>query len=230
VCDFCKFNLTTKKATYELTNKIVNALNEKLIVGGIFCDLSKAFDCINHDILLSKFNFYGITGNAYEWIKSYLSNRFQRVEAKNENPNYKTLSDWGVIKYGVPQASILGPLLFLLYFNDLSKTINGNSKPVLFADDISFIVISSKLEDFQKRITTEFASLNMWFKSNKLTMNFGKTYFMHFKTKNSHLTDVDVNYANKSIYKAYDTRFLGIFVDSTLHYLGKLTLKTLDKN
>ena len=58
----------------------------------------------------------------------------------------------------------------------------------------------------------------MWFKSNKLTMNFGKTYFMHFKTKNSHLMDVDVNYANKSIYKAYDTRFLGIYVDSTLSW------------
>jgi hypothetical protein len=140
-----KKNLTTEKATYELTNKIVSALNEKLIVGGIFCDLAKAFDCLNHDILLFKLNFYGITGNAYEWIKSYLSNRFQRVEIKNENPNYKTLSDWGVTTYGVPQGSILDPLLFLLYVNDLSKTINGISKPVLFADDISVIVTSSKL-------------------------------------------------------------------------------------
>jgi hypothetical protein len=127
-----------------------------LIVGGIFCELSKAFDCANHAILLSKLNFCGITGNAYEWIKSYLSNRFQRVEIKNENPNYKTLSDWGVIKCEVPQGSILGPLLFLLYVSDLSKTINGNSKPVLFADDISVTVTSSKLEDFQKHITTEF--------------------------------------------------------------------------
>jgi hypothetical protein len=72
----------------------------------------------------------------------------------------------------------LGPLLFLLYVKDLSKTINENSKPVLFADDISVIVTSSKLEDFQKHKTNEFASLNMWFKSNKLTTNFGKTHFM----------------------------------------------------
>jgi hypothetical protein len=128
-----------------------------LIVAAIFCDLPKAFDCVNLDILLSKLNFYGITGNAYEWIKSFLSNRFQRVEIKNENPNYETLSDWGVTKYGVPQGSIVGPLLFLLYVNNLSKTINGNSKPVLFADDISVIATSSKLEDFQKHITTEFA-------------------------------------------------------------------------
>jgi hypothetical protein len=112
----------------------------------------------------------------------------------------------------------LGPLLFLLCVNDLSKTINGNSKPVLFADDISVIGTSSKLEDFQKHITTEFASLNMWFKSSKLTINFGKTHFMQFTTKNSHLIDVDVNYANKSISEAYDTRFLGIYVDSTLFW------------
>ena len=135
-------NLTTEKATYELTNKTLSALNEKLIVGGIFCDLAKAFDCVNHDILLFRLNFYGITGNAYEWIKSYHSNRFQRVEIKNENPVRKTFSDWGVIKYGVPQGSILGPLLFLPHINDFSKTINGNSKPILFADDTSVIVTS----------------------------------------------------------------------------------------
>jgi hypothetical protein len=75
-------NLTTKKATYELNNEIVNALSNKLIVGWIFCDLAKTFDCVNHYILLSKLNFYGITGKVYEWIKSYLRNRYQRVKIK----------------------------------------------------------------------------------------------------------------------------------------------------
>jgi hypothetical protein len=103
--------LTTKKATYELINDILSALKDKLIVGGIYCDLAKAFD-----ILLSKLNLYGITGKANEWIKSCLKNRYQRVEIKNKNFSPNAFSNWGVI----------GPLLFLLYTNLLSKTINKN--------------------------------------------------------------------------------------------------------
>ena len=196
-----------------------------MIVGGIFCDLAKAFDCVNHDILLSKLNFCGTSGNTYEWIKSYLSNRFQRVEIKNTNPIHKTFSDWGVIKYGIPQGSILGPFLFLLHVNHLTKTINGKSKTILFADDTSVIITSSNFEDFKKRITTELASLNMWFKSSKLTMDFGKTHFTQSTSKNSHQIDLDVNYAIKSISKAYDTRYVW-----TVHCLGKLALNTSDLN
>jgi hypothetical protein len=78
-------DLTIEKATHELITDILSALNDKLIVGGIFCDLAKAFDCVNHDILLSKLNFYGITGKANEWIKSYLKNRYQRAEIKKNS-------------------------------------------------------------------------------------------------------------------------------------------------
>jgi len=94
-------------------------------VGGIFCYLTRSFDCVHHDILLSILNFYGITGKTYECIKLYLKSRYQRVEIKNKSFNQKTFSEWGVIKHGVPQGAILGPLLFLLYVNDLSKTVNG---------------------------------------------------------------------------------------------------------
>jgi hypothetical protein len=92
-------------------------------------------------------NFCCIIGNAYKWIKSYLSNRFQRVEIKHKNSIHKIFSAWG---------SILGPLLFPLYKNYLSGTINGNSKTNLFADDTSAIVTSSNSEDFKKLGTTEF--------------------------------------------------------------------------
>jgi hypothetical protein len=92
-------------------------------VGEISCDLAKAID-----ILLSKLNFYEITGNAYEWIKSCLRNGYQRVEIKNKNFGHKTFSDWGYLKHSVSQGSILGPLFFLLCVNDLSKTINGKCK------------------------------------------------------------------------------------------------------
>jgi hypothetical protein len=146
---FLRKNLTTEKAPSELINDILSALNEKLIVGGIFCDLAKAFDCVNHGILLLKLNLYGITGKANEWIKSYLENRYQRVEIKNKNFSSNAFSDWGIIKHSVSQGSILGPLLFLLYINDLSKTINKKSKPILFADDTSIIFTNSKSEDFK---------------------------------------------------------------------------------
>jgi len=116
-------NLTTEKATHELSNGTVSVLSNKLIVGQIFCVLAEAFDCVNPYILLSKLNFHGITGKVYEWITSYHKNRYQRVKINNKNINHKLFSDWGVTKLGVTQRSVLGCPLLLLYINDLSKII-----------------------------------------------------------------------------------------------------------
>jgi hypothetical protein len=206
-------NLTTKTATYESINELLSAVNEKLIVGRIFFDLSKAFDCVNNDILLSKLNFYGITGKANERIKSHLSDGYERVEIKDKNFGHSTFLNWGVIKYGVPQGSVSGPLLFILYINELSKTINGKSKPILLAHNTSTIFTSYSFEDFKNHIKIEFESLNKWFKANRLSLNFGKTHFTQFTTKNSAETDLDISCATKLIYKTYDTKFLGVYAD-----------------
>jgi len=100
------------------------------MAGSIFCDLEKAFDSVNHDTLLSKLLYYGINGKAKLLLESYLQNRYQRVQTTNSYFNSNTVSKWTKIKYGVPQGSILGPLLFLVYINDLSKAVEH--KPFLF--------------------------------------------------------------------------------------------------
>jgi hypothetical protein len=112
---------------------------------GIFCDLAKAFDCVNHEILLAKLHYYGIQGTVANWFRSHLTNRKQKTEIKSFE---KFFSKWGTVIHGVPQASILGPLIFIIYINDLSTTINTLPEPILFTDDTSLIIYSKNIDDF----------------------------------------------------------------------------------
>jgi hypothetical protein len=108
-------------ASYKLINDILTSLNNNLLVGGVFCDLQRAFDCVDHDLLLSKMHWYGISGKGYNLIQSYVENRYQRVIICNKSWPY--YSEWELIRYGVPQGSLLVPLFFILYINDLPKTM-----------------------------------------------------------------------------------------------------------
>jgi len=210
-------NSSTEKASFKLINGILLALNNKLTVGGIFCDLEKAFNSINHDILLSKCEFYGFRGKTNTLLRSYLSDRYQRVLINNGFSNNTTFSEWGKIKHGVPQGSILGPLFFLLYINDLPNIIVDSLKPVLLADDTSIITVNPSPSKFKEDINNIIGNINDWFRSNSL-LNFDKTYFLQFRPKNSYEINIKISCDDKLIKETKNTKFLGLDIDSSLSW------------
>jgi hypothetical protein len=147
-------------------------MNARKAVEGIFCDLQE-FDCVNHNILLTKLELYGVIGITLKLIKSYLEGRYQKVILDNNIHNSN--SQWGEIRQGVPQGSILGPLLFLLYINDLPKIYNDNAKVVLYADVTSRIITSLNPTDFTYSANKILQDINKWFPTNLLSLNADKT-------------------------------------------------------
>ena len=159
-----RMGLTTENTAYKLINEVLSALNNKQIVGGMFCDLIKAFDCVNHDILITKIENYGIIGKGKELFQSYIKGRYQPILIDNKTSHNTTVLNWAMIKNGVPQSSILGPILFLLYINDLPAVINKKTIPVLFADDTSILFTHCNTMEFHVNIDTVFGNVNTWFK------------------------------------------------------------------
>jgi hypothetical protein len=139
--------------------------------GSVFCDLEKAFDTVNHELLLDKLQYYGIKGKAKTLLESYLRNRYQRVQIFNSYSNSDTLSNWTKITQGVPQGSFLGPLLFLMYINDLPKVVEPTAIPIMFADDTSIFIRSPNNLQLQSYLSTVFCQLNKWFQDNLIKSN-----------------------------------------------------------
>ena len=156
--------------------------------------------------------FYGISGKANNLIKSYLQDRCQRVLVDLNSKKY--YSKWESVTDGVPQGSLIDPLLFLIYINDVPNIIYDISNPVLYADDISLITTNSDSQMFDKDINTAISQLNRWFNSNLLLLNLEKVCFLHFLTKNTNTTDLHISYENRQVSSIHSTKFLGLVIDN----------------
>ena len=153
-------NSSAKIATYNLINDILTALDNKLIGGGLSCNLTKAFDCVKHDILLGKLEHCGINDKAGDLKKSYLNDRYQREIIKHEY--YKNTSVRDKVRHSVPQDSIFGPLFFLLYIKDVPYIISNISTSTLFADDTSIKFSNSDSTDHATEFIMTFDNINLW--------------------------------------------------------------------
>jgi hypothetical protein len=177
--------LSTDNAVYSLTNKILTALNNKSKAKGIFCDIEKAFDCINHDVLLHKLKIYGITGISKNLYSQYLKDRYQHVSLKDNVSHCSVESNWSKILQGVPQGSVLGPVLFLLDINDLPAATKESAMTILFTDDASLIFTDKSKDGLDTKLSVNIKIVDSWFKPNLLSINFVKTYCMQFITRNT---------------------------------------------
>ena len=165
----------TTHAALEFTKMIEDAFEKNEYAVGVFCDLSKAFDTLNHNILLSKLEHYGIRDITGQWFTSYLSNRQQFVDwngCKTKTAKLET---------GVPQGSILGPLLFLIYINDLPSA--SNLKSIMFADDTNLLIRDKNFQNLIDNLNNELRGVDDFFKANQLKLNAKKTKLVCFRKK-----------------------------------------------
>jgi len=205
-------NHSTNLALIDLYDKISTAIDNRELAIGIFLDLSKAFDTVNHSILLEKLNHYGVRGIALSLIKSYLSNRMQYVQYNNY------CSDRKLISCGIPQGSILGPLLFLIYINDICNT-SQTAKVILFADDTNLFFSHKDLNSLITSINQDLEKFSQWFKANKLSLNIDKTKCMLFKPRQKHITfDEKISIDNVEIKIVKETLFLGVILDEHISW------------
>jgi len=210
----CQFgfrkNCSTSDAVLEFVDYANNALDQKMSMVTVFLDFSKAFDTVKHSILIRKLEHVGIRGVANDWFNSYVSDRKQFVDVDGVR------SDMLEIGSGVPQGSILGPVLFLLYINDMNRCSN-RLKFIHFADDTTVFCSGQDINTLIDEVNEELVNICTWLYANRLSLNVDKTSFMITSDKNLHnITNMYINNVNIKI--VTEAKFLGIIIDSCLTF------------
>ena len=209
LCGF-REHYSTQHALLRFIEKCKMSLDAGNCVGAVFMDLSKAFDCLNHELLIAKLEAYGFSKRALTFIHSYLYKRKQRVKVNG------SFSEWKEINQGVPQGSVLGPLLFNLYINDLLMFVR-DVDICNYADDTTLYVSDTDTINILNKLESSIPAVAGWFQDNYMRLNREKCHFMVFGDKNSDLT---IQIETTQIAESKEQKLLGITLDK------KLTFKT----
>ena len=221
-------NYSTNHALISTTEQIKLQLDKGNFVGGVFIDLEKAFDTVNHNVLIEKLYFYGFRGVGQELIKSFLQNRQQYVSINGFDSNNME------IKCGVPQGSTLGPLLFLIYINDFRLSIK-KSVTSHFADDTCIFHSSKKIKSLETELNFDLKLCSEWLKANRLSLNVDKSKFIFFHSNRKviDLNKCSIKLNGKKLIPADHVKYLGIYIDKNLkwdHHIKQLGIKLSRSN
>ena len=209
---------STNHALLSMLQEIKESIDKNGLAIGIFVDFQKAFDTVNHEILLRKLEHYGIRGITNDWFKSYLSNRKQFVQINN------TKSELSNIDHGVPQGSVLGPLLFLVYINDLHNAIHYSTTRH-FADDTNLLYTPSKKQrnrNITRHLNVDLKSLNHWLLANKISLNSTKTELIYFRNKGTNILPNKIKLNGIKLVHQSEIKYVGIVFDEFLTFNSQI--------
>ena len=207
---------STQQALITLVDNVTKSLDGSNIVISLFIDLKKAFDTVHHRILLSKLYAYGIRGILPKWFESYLTDRSQYVIYDGVESEIRP------VECGIPQGSILGPLFFIISMNNICN-VSDLMFAIMYADETCFLMNGTDLHKLIKQLNVEVDSLCTWFKSNKLSLNTQKTFYMIFHRARLKSIDDDVIMDNNALIKVNAIKYLGVIVDNKLNWIDHIT-------